>query len=100
MMMVMVMMMMMVMVMMIVTHDLTSIIWPHERSTFEEKKVMRNGHFPRPAETDPYRLEDFFIYKSNETYCNFPVPAPTLFEKACNVWYGPERATAHAAHPT
>ena len=29
-------------------------VWPHERSTFEEKKVTWKGHFPRPAETDPY----------------------------------------------
>ena len=27
--------------------------WPHERSTFL-KKMTLNGHFSRPAETDPY----------------------------------------------
>ena len=29
-------------------------VWPHEGSTFKKKKVTRNSHFPRPAETDPY----------------------------------------------
>ena len=28
-------------------------IYPHESSTFKKKRT-RNGHFPRPRETEPY----------------------------------------------
>ena len=42
------------------------------------------------------------IYKSNETYCTFPVPAPSLWESLqCLVWskQGDSTCTS-AAHPT
>ena len=29
-------------------------VWSHGGSTFEKKKRTLNGHFSRPAETDPY----------------------------------------------
>ena len=28
-------------------------VWSHGGSTFKKKRTL-NGHFPRPAETDPY----------------------------------------------
>ena len=33
--------------------NLSFTVWPHESSTFKKKRT-RNGHFPRPRETDPY----------------------------------------------
>ena len=35
--------------------NLSFTVWPHESSTFFKKRT-RNGHFPRPRETDPYMV--------------------------------------------
>ena len=38
-------------------------VWSHEGSTFL-KKVTRNGHFSRPAETEPYVKSSYNVAKA------------------------------------
>ena len=43
-------------------------VWSHEGSTFW-KNMTRNGHFPRPAETDPYVLSYVVLRIIMYLYC-------------------------------
>ena len=36
-------------------------VWSHGGSTFK-KEMTLNGHFSRPAETDPYADQEIFVY--------------------------------------
>ena len=57
-------------------------VWSHGGSTFKKKRTL-NGHFSRPAETDPYvvQLEKSISQRCDTKCCHTNVAAdPTIIE--------------------
>ena len=54
-------------------------VWSHGGSTFKKKKRTLNGHFSRPAETDPY---GFLIMEIRINY--FCVAELFITQRMCN----------------
>ena len=57
-------------------------VWSHGGSTFKKKRTL-NGHFSRPAETDPYGNNTFQKEASLNVVCVSEQKAIFYLEKKC-----------------